>query len=93
MEIKGINELKKAFEKHNGEDAVISISHKLYRGEKFKCKFNYIFDEKRIGFYMKRGQEFYVYKDEMLCYGINNNHIYFEDDVMHVDIIFNTVRN
>lgn len=42
---------------------------------------------------MKRGQEFYVYKDEMLGYGIKNNRIYFEDDVMHVDIVFNTIRN
>ena len=44
----GINELKQAFEKHNGEDATISIFHKLYKGERIKYKFDYIFDEKRI---------------------------------------------
>lgn len=88
MEKMGINELKKIFEKHNGEDAAISISHKLYKGEKLRCKFDYILDEKRIGFRMKKGQEFYIYKDEMLNCGADDNHIYFEDDVMHVDIKF-----
>lgn len=88
MEIKGINELKKELKKHNGENAAISISHKLYKGEKIKCKFDYIFDENRIGFRIKNGQEIYVYKNELLGCGIDNNYIYFEDDVMHVDIIF-----
>ena len=88
MEKMGINELKQAFEKHNGGDATISISHKLYKGERIKCKFDYIFDEKRIGFRIKKGQELYIYKTELLSYGIYNKYIYFEDDVMHVDITF-----
>lgn len=87
MEIKGINELKSALERHNGEDAVISISHKIYGDEKIKCRPEYFIDEKRIGFRIKEGQEFYIYRDELQNWGIDDG-IFFEDDVMRVSIKF-----
>lgn len=86
METKGINELKKVLEKHNGEDAVISISHKLYGNEKkIKCKLDYFLDERRIGLRVKNGQELYIYNNELQDYETNDN-IFFEDDVMRIDI-------
>ena len=87
MEIKGINELKKVLEKHNGEDAVISISHKIYKDEKIKCNPEYFMDDKRMGFRIKPGQEVYIYRDELQNWGIDNE-IFFEDDVMRVSISF-----
>lgn len=87
METKGINELKKALEKHNGEDAVISISHKIYKGERFECKPECFIDEKRIGFRIKEGQEFYIYRNELQNWGIDNE-IFFEDDVMRISFKF-----
>lgn len=86
METKGINELKKVLEKHNGEDAVISISHKLYGNEKkIKYKLDYFLDERRIGLRVKNGQELYIYNNELQDYETNDN-IFFEDDVMRIDI-------
>ena len=86
MEMNGINELKKVLEKHNGEDAVISISHKLYGNEKkIKCKLDYFLDERRIGLRVKSGQELYIYRDELQGCGVDDD-IFFEDDVMRIDI-------
>ena len=85
MEIKGINILEETFKKHNGEDAVICTSHKLYGTQKIKTKLNYIFDERCIGFSVKKGQEIYIYKDEVKDFGIEDG-IYFADNLMRIDI-------
>ena len=85
MEIKGINILEEKLKKHNGEDAVIRISHKLYGIQKMQAELNYICDEKRIGFFVKDGQEIYIYKDEVREFGIEGS-IYFADDLMRIDI-------
>lgn len=88
MEIKGINILEEKLKKHNGDNAAIRISHKLYGEQKIKTKLNYIFDEKRIGFSLKKGQEIYIYKDEVRDFGIEGS-IYFADDLMRIDIKLN----
>lgn len=87
MEIKGINELKNVLEKHNGEDAVLSISHKIYKDERIKCKPEYFEDDKRMGFRIKPGQEVYIYRNELQNWGIDDE-IFLEDDVMKVSIRF-----
>lgn len=85
MEIKGINIIEKALKQHKGEDATISISHKLYGDQKIKCKLDYIFDEVRIGFRVKSGQEIFVCKNNLVNYGTKDG-IYFADDLMEIRI-------
>lgn len=85
MEIKGINILEKALREHNGEDAMISISHKLYGEQKLKLKLDYIIDEERIGFSAKSGQEIFIYKKDLVDYGTKDG-IYFADDLMEIRV-------
>lgn len=86
MEAKGINTIEEILKRNNGEDATISISHKLYGGtQKIKLKLDYIFDNKRVGFRVKNGQEIFVYRDEIVDYGIKDG-IYFADDLMEIKI-------
>lgn len=87
MATKGIDILENVLQKHNGEDALIGIFHKLYGNQKIKCKFNCIVDENRIGFYVKNGQEIFIYKKEIENFEVNN-YILFEDDVMQINILF-----
>ena len=87
MEIKGINELKKVLEKHNGEDAVISISYKIYTDKKIECRPEFFIDERRIGFRIKKGQEIYIYRNELQNLGIDDE-VFFEDNEMRVNIKF-----
>lgn len=88
MAIKGIGNLEKALKEHGGDDAVISISHKLYGDQKIKCKLDCIVDEERIGFLVKTGQEIYMYKDDVKDYCVDDG-IVFSDDVMDVKLQFN----
>lgn len=83
METKGINVLEEVLKEYNGKDAIISISHKLYGNQTLKCKLNYIFNEERIGFVVKSGQEIFVYRDNLVDYGTKDG-IYFADDLMEV---------
>lgn len=85
MAIKGIGNLEKVLMEHGGEDAVISISHKLYGDQKIQCKLDCIADEKRIGFRVKTGQEIYMYKDEVQTCHVDGN-VTFSDDVMEVKV-------
>lgn len=85
MENKGINILEEILKKHNGVDAIISISHQLYGDQKIICSLNYIFDEERIGFRVKNGQEIFVYKKDIIHYGIKDG-ICFADDLMEINI-------
>ena len=85
MEIKGINVIEEVLKKHNGENAVIRISHKLYGTQKIKLKLDYVFDEERVGFRVKNGQEIFVYKNEIVDYGTKDG-IYFADELMEVNI-------
>ena len=85
METKGISILGKELKKYNGEDAIISIFHKLYGDQKIKCRLNYICDENRVGFKSKDGQEIFIYKYKINHYGIEDG-IYFADDVMEIKI-------
>ena len=82
---KGINVLKKELEKYKGVDVIIGIGHKLYGSQKIKCCLDYIFDEKRIGFRAKNDQEVFIYRVDLVDYGIKDG-IYFADDVMKIDI-------
>lgn len=84
METKGINILKNKLREYKGEDAVISISHKLYGNQKLKCKLDYIFDEQRIGFCINQ-QEIYIDKNRIVDYGTKDG-IYFADDIMEIKI-------
>lgn len=84
METKGMSILENKLKEYNGGDAIISISHKLYGSQKLKCKFDYIFDEQRIGFYINE-QEIYINRNEIVDYGTKDG-IYFADDVMEIRI-------
>ena len=85
---KGINILEKALKENNGVDAIISISHKLYGTQKIRCDLNYIFDSERVGFRVKNGQEIFIYKSDMIDYGIKDG-IYFADNIMEINIKLN----
>ena len=85
MEIKGILQ---ELERNKGRDALIGIYHKLYGNQKVKCKLDYIFDDKRIGFKIKNGQEIFIYRKDLVDCGIKDG-IYFADDVMKIEIKLN----
>jgi len=84
---KGIDSLERILQQHNGEDAVISISHKLYGGQKIKCELDCVIDANRIGFRAKNGQEVYMFKNDVEAFCTNNT-LWFADDVMRVNIKF-----
>lgn len=88
METKGINVLEKLLKEYNGKDAIISISHKLYGEQKIKSKVNFIFDEKRVGFRVKNGQEIFVYREDILDYGTKDG-MYIADELMEINIKLN----
>jgi hypothetical protein len=81
--IKGVDILEKVLQKHNGEDAVISIFHKLYGSQKIKCKLDCITDSNRIGFCIRSGQEIYIHKDKIVNFNVGSP-ILFEDDLMTI---------
>lgn len=85
MEIKGIHIIKEALEKYKKESVIISTFHKLYGKQKIICNLDYIFDEKRIGFKATNGQEIFIYRDEIVDYGIKDG-IYFADYLMEIKI-------
>ena len=85
---KGINILEKTLRENKGVDAYISIYHKLYGPQKIKCKLDYIFDNERIGFRVKNGQEIFIYKSDIVDYNIEDG-IYFADNVMEINIKLN----
>ena len=85
MEIKGINILEKAFHTSNGKDATISISHKLYGNQKIRCELDYIFDSERIGFKAINGQDIFIYRKDLVNYGVEDC-IYFADNIMDIRI-------
>lgn len=80
---KEIKELIKAMHEVKGEDAIISIFHKLYGEQKLKCVFDPIIDE-RIGFNVKN-HDIYIEKDKIEKIDLGND-IYFADDVMEIII-------
>lgn len=80
---KEIKELIKAMHEAKGEDATISIFHKLYGEQKLKCAFNPIVDE-RIGFNIKN-HDIYIEKDKITEFNLGDN-IYFTDDIMEIII-------
>ena len=88
METKGINTIEKALQEHKWENAMVSISHKLYGAQKIRCKLDYIIDEERVGVRVKNGQEIFVYKNEVIDYGTKDG-IYFADDLMEINIKLN----
>ena len=85
---KGINILEEILRENKGKDAIISISHKLYGTQKIKCELDYIFDSERIGFRVKNGQEIFIYKSDIINYGIEGD-IYFADNIMEIKIKLN----
>ena len=85
VETKGINVLEKALNGNNGKDATISISHKLYGNQKIRCKLDYIFDNQRIGFKVISGQEIFIYRNDLVTYGVKDG-IYFADNIMEIKI-------
>ena len=82
---KGMNILEKALKNSNGMDAIISISHKLFGKQTVKCKLDYIFEEERIGAKVKDGNELFIYRKDLVDYGIKDG-IYFTDDLMEIKI-------
>ena len=88
MEIKGINILEKELKKYKGADVTIDICHNLYGDQKVKCCLDYIFDEQHIGFRIKDNQEIFIYRVDLVDYGIKDG-IYFADDVMKIKIKLN----
>ena len=77
---------KRELKKYEGEMAIISISHKLYGEQKIKCKLHWILNENKIGIKVKKDYEIYMYRNEIVDYGIEDGIIYFADDLMRVDI-------
>ena len=88
MNVKGINTIEEILMKSIGDDAIISISHKLYGAQKIKLKPEYILDNQRIGFKLHNGQEIFIYKDAIVDCGIKDG-IYFADELMKVSIKLN----
>lgn len=88
MEIKGINILEKELKRNKGVGAMIGISHKLYGDQKIRCDLDYIFDEERVGFRVNNQQEIFIYRVDLVDYGIEDG-IYFADDVMKINIKLN----
>lgn len=80
---KGIKELIEAMYEVKGEDAEISIFHKLYGEQKLRCEFNPILDE-RIGFNIK-GQCIYIDKNKIIKIRLEDD-IFFSDDIMEIMI-------
>lgn len=66
-----------------GEDAEISIFHKLYGDQKLRCIFSPIVNEK-IGFNIK-GQEIYINTDKIKTICLKDD-ICFADEVMKIQI-------
>ena len=85
MEIKGINILEEAFKKHNGADAIISISHKLYGNQKVQCALDGFCDDNRIGFRVRKGHDIFIYSGDLVNYGVEDG-IYFADKIMEIRI-------
>ena len=85
VETKGINIIEEVLQRSHREDATISISHKLYGEQKLKLKLDCILDEKRIGFKVVNGQEIFIYKKDLISYGIKDG-IYFADELMMINI-------
>ena len=85
---KGINILEETLRENKGKDAIISIFHKLYGSQKIKCELDQIFDSERIGFRVKNGQEIFIYKSDIVDYGIKDG-IYFADNIMEINIKLN----
>lgn len=77
--------IKIELEKYKGADVIIGIAHKLYGNQKIRCCLDYIFDEQRIGFKAKNGQEVFIYRVDLVDYGIKDG-IYFADDIMKIYI-------
>lgn len=88
METKGINILEEAFRKHNGADATISISHKLYGKQKLQCKLNGFCNDCKIGFNIRKGHDIFIYSCDLVAYGIEDG-IYFADNIMEIKIKLN----
>ena len=77
--------IKKELKKYKGVDVIIGIDHKLYGSQKIRCCLDYIFDEQRIGFRTKNDQEVFIYRANLVDYGIKDG-IYFADDIMKIYI-------
>ena len=77
--------LEEALRENKGVDAIISINHQLYGKQKIKCQLDYIFDDNRIGFRAKDGQDIFVYRQNLKDYGIKDG-IFFADDLMKIEI-------
>ena len=88
MEIKGINILEKELKRYKGVDVIIGIVHKLYGNQKLRCCLDYIFDKDRIGFRANNQQEIFIYRGDIVDYGVKDG-IYFADDVMKINIKLN----
>lgn len=85
---KGINILEETLRENKGVDAIISIYHKLYGSQKIRCNLDYIFDSERIGFRVKNGQEIFIYRSDIIDYGVKDG-IYFADNIMEINIKLN----
>ena len=85
---KGINILEETLRENKGVDAIISIYHKLYGSQKIRCDLDYIFDSERIGFRVKNGQEIFIYRPDIINYGVKDG-IYFADNIMEINIKLN----
>lgn len=79
-----MNILEEKLREYKGEDATISIFHKLYGGQKLQTKLDYIFDDQRVGFRINK-QEIYIDRNRIVDYGIKDG-IYFADDIMEIKI-------
>lgn len=82
---KGIYIIEEALKGHQGADATISISHKLFGNQKIKCKLDCILDGERIGARVMDEHELFIYRKDLVDCGIKDG-IYFTDDLMEIKI-------
>ena len=82
---KGINIIEEALKRHQGIDATVSISHKLFGNQKIKCNLDCIFDTERIGVRVRDGHELFIYRKDLVDCGIKDG-IYFTDNLMEIKI-------
>lgn len=71
-----------------GKRVSIKINHKLYGNQKVECNnVQTIDDESRLGFHINvTNQDIYIYKKELIDFGITKGTYYFADKLMCIEL-------
>lgn len=85
MGANGIKELIETLKNMNGYNVWIHIKHDLYGDQNLKCAFQLLSDEERLGFLIGN-QQIYLEKSKIQNVGMQNDLVYFADDIMCLKI-------